>query len=61
MKRGKFIIALGGSIAFSEKIDTTFLRKFYLFIKKEIQKGNKFVIICGEGRSPENIKKRQQK
>lgn len=49
MEKGKFIIALGGSVAFPEKIDTTFLRKFYLFIKKEIQKGNKFIIVCGGG------------
>ena len=49
MKKEKFIIALGGSVAFPKKINTTFLRKFYLFIKKEIQKGNKFIIICGGG------------
>ena len=45
----KFVIALGGSVAFPEKIDTIFLRKFYLFIKKEIEKKNKFIIVCGGG------------
>ncbi|MFC1630015.1 UMP kinase [Patescibacteria group bacterium] len=45
----KFIIALGGSIAFPKEIDVDFLRKFYLFIKKEAKKGNKFIIICGGG------------
>lgn len=45
----KFVIALGGSVAFSHEIDVNFLRKFTLFIKKEIKKKRKFVIICGGG------------
>ena len=45
----KFVIALGGSVAFPEKIDTIFLRKLYSFIKKETKKNRKFVIICGGG------------
>ena len=49
IKKRKFVIALGGSIAFPREINTAFLRKFYLFVKKEIKKGNKFVIVCGGG------------
>lgn len=45
----KFVIALGGSIAFPQEIDIVFLGKFYLFLKKEIQRGNKFIIIIGGG------------
>jgi len=43
------VIALGGSITFPEEIDTSFLRKFCIFIRREIKKGNRFIIICGGG------------
>ena len=45
----KFVIALGGSIAFPETIDVVYLKKFFHFIKKELGKGNKFIIVCGGG------------
>lgn len=45
----KFVISLGGSIAFPEKINIAFLRDFYFFIKREIKKGNKFIIVAGGG------------
>lgn len=45
----KFVISLGGSVAFPEKINIAFLENFYLFIKKEIKKGNKFIIVAGGG------------
>ena len=45
----RFVIALGGSIAFPEEIDTVFLRKFRFFIKREVERGNKFVIVAGGG------------
>ena len=45
----KFIIALGGSVAFPEKVNVSYLKKFYLFIKNEIRKKKKFVIVCGGG------------
>jgi len=48
-KSEKYVIALGGSVAFPEKIKVRYLEKFYLFIKKEIKKGRKFVIVCGGG------------
>lgn len=45
----KFVIGLGGSVVFPEEINVAFLRQFYLFIKKEIKKGNKFIIVVGGG------------
>jgi len=45
----KFIIALGGSVAFPEKINVSYLKKFCSFIKNEIRKNKKFVIVCGGG------------
>jgi uridylate kinase len=45
----KFIINLGGSIICPDKIDTAYLSRFYSFIKREIRKGNKFVIVAGGG------------
>jgi len=52
MKNNKaetFVIDLGGSVAFPENIDTVFIRKFYDFIRKQIKKNRKFIIICGGG------------
>ena len=45
----KFIIALGGSVICPKDINTDFLNKFSLFIKKEVKKGNKFIIVIGGG------------
>lgn len=48
-KEKRFVIALGGSIICPGKINTAYLRRFYLFVKKEIKRGNKFVIVAGGG------------
>ncbi len=45
----KFVLGLGGSIICPRNIDTAYLRRFYKFVKKEIKKGNKFVIVTGGG------------
>ncbi len=45
----KFVIALGGSVAFPRGIDIDFLKDFHSFIKKEIKKGNQFIIVVGGG------------
>ena len=49
--KGKnFVIALGGSIAFpDDNINVPFLKRFFLFIKRETKKGNKFIIVPGGG------------
>jgi len=44
------IIALGGSIVFPNQIDWDFLRRFRLFVNREIKKGRKLVIVSGGGR-----------
>jgi len=45
----KFVISLGGSVLVPNEINTKLLGEFYLLIKKEIKKGNKFIIIVGGG------------
>lgn len=45
----KIVISLGGSIAFPENLNIDFLRAFYNFIKREVKKGNKFIIVAGGG------------
>jgi len=44
------IVALGGSIVFPDQIDWDFLRRFRLFVNREIKKGKKLVIVSGGGR-----------
>ncbi len=51
------VIALGGSIICPKEIDTNYLRQFYFSIKKEIKKGNKFIIIAGGGDVARNYQK----
>jgi len=48
-EKGNFVISLGGSLAFSEKFNLDFLKEFYFFIKREIKKENKFIIVAGGG------------
>lgn len=45
-----FVVALGGSIVFPDRIDWHFLKKFRAFIKKHIKKGKKFIIVVGGGK-----------
>ena len=49
--KNKFVVALGGSVAFPEKIDTNFLSRFCSFIKERVKKGDKFVIVVGGGKT----------
>jgi len=57
-KNKNFVIALGGSIAFpDDNINVSFLKRFSLFIKREIKKGKKFIIVPGGG----GITRRYQK
>ena len=48
-KSKKFVIALGGSVFFPEEPDPLFIRRFSLFLKKEISTGKKFIIVIGGG------------
>jgi len=45
------VISLGGSLIVPEGIDTDFLKKFRAIILELISKGDRFVIVCGGGRT----------
>lgn len=45
-----FVLDLGGSVIFPENLDFLFLKKFSLFIKKELKEGKKFIIVTGGGK-----------
>lgn len=46
----KFVISLGGSAVFGEKINTGLLKKFCSLIKEETKRGRKFLIVMGGGK-----------
>lgn len=48
-KKEKFVVSLGGSIAFPNGPDIQFLKDFCQMIVKEVQKGNQFAIVVGGG------------
>ncbi len=48
------VISLGGSLIVPEKIDTKFLSRFKTLILNRVKKGEKFIIICGGGRTCRN-------
>ena len=45
----KFVISFGGSVICPKEIDTKLLKRFSLFIKKEVKSGTKFIIVAGGG------------
>ncbi len=45
------VISLGGSLIVPEEIDVNFLREFKDLILSHVARGEKFVIICGGGRT----------
>jgi uridylate kinase len=59
MRTKTFVIALGGSVVAPNKvsslenpadlIDTVFLRRFYVFVKKQLKQGCRFVLVIGGG------------
>jgi uridylate kinase len=53
----KYVIALGGSIMCPDEINTAYLKRFSGFIKKQVKKGNKFVIITGGGKTARKYQK----
>ncbi len=44
------VIALGGSIIYSDAIDVSFLKKFKKFILNRLRNGSRFIIVVGGGR-----------
>jgi len=49
LKNNKYIISLGGSVLAPDEINVKLLKDFCLTVKKETEKGNKFIIIVGGG------------
>jgi len=50
-KTETIVMSVGGSLIVPDQIDTAFLKKFKRFILSETEKGKKFVIITGGGRT----------
>ena len=46
-----FALSLGGSIIIPDKINATFLRKFRTLLLEKIKTGNKFIVVCGGGKT----------
>ncbi len=61
MSNNLFVISLGGSLIVPNEIDIKFLRKFKNLIEKFIQKGKKFIIIVGGGKTARNYQKAAKK
>ena len=51
------VLSLGGSLVCPEEIDIEFLKKFRDFILKWVQKGKKFVILVGGGKTARKYQK----
>jgi len=49
-KEDLFVISLGGSLIVPEEIDWEFVKKFKELIEKQIEKGQRFIIITGGGK-----------
>lgn len=45
------VISVGGSLIVPDKIDTDFLASFKSFIRRRIDKGDKFILIAGGGKT----------
>jgi uridylate kinase len=50
-KNKRYIISLGGSLIVPDEIDTKFLKEFKAIIIGQIQRGHKFLLITGGGRT----------
>lgn len=46
-----YVISVGGSLIVPEEIDTLFLSSFKQFIVKRIEKGDRFILIAGGGKT----------
>ena len=51
------IISLGGSLIIPEEIDTEFLKHFKSLVLKHINKGKRFILICGGGKTARKYQK----
>lgn len=51
MEKETIVISVGGSLIVPDQVDTAFLKKLRTFIYKEVEKGKRFVIITGGGKT----------
>lgn len=51
MEREPIVISVGGSLIVPDQIDTNFLSSFKALITEEVEKGQRFVIIAGGGKT----------
>jgi len=52
-----FVISFGGSVICPKEIDVKLLKRFSLFIKKEMKNGSKFIIVAGGGSTARKYQK----
>lgn len=60
-KTPPIVISVGGSLIVPEYIDTDFIKAFKAIIDREIEKGKRFIIICGGGKTARNYQQAGQK
>ncbi len=56
-----FVISLGGSLIFPDKLDKHFLINFKKTILKYVKKRNRFIVICGGGKLARNFQQAASK
>jgi uridylate kinase len=52
-----FVISFGGSVICPKEIDVKLLKRFSLFIKKEVKNGSGFIIVAGGGHTARKYQK----
>lgn len=57
----KFVISFGGSVICPGEIDVKLLKRFSLFIKREVKSGSKFIIVAGGGSTARKYQKAASK
>lgn len=55
MRDNLFVMSVGGSIICPKDINVPFLKKFYQFLKREIARGSRFILIAGGGAPARNF------
>lgn len=56
-----FVVSLGGSLIFPDRLDSNFLNNFKKTILKYVQKKNRFIVICGGGKLARNFQQAASK
>ena len=54
MHKETVLISVGGSLIAPEKVDSDFLKKFTVFIRKKVSRGTRFILIAGGGKTARN-------